>query len=82
MKVEVQDFLADADRKVLEYELEDVYVTDHTPVIKKFSTLNSDEDLEYYNYVRAVEEYKANAVKSMEPAKSKLKPGKYELGSL
>ena len=34
--------------------MKDVYVTDHKPVAKKFSTLSEEEDEEYYNYVRSV----------------------------
>ena len=82
MKDEVQAFLADAEKKMLERELKDVYVTDHTPTVKKFSTLNEDEDVEYYNYVQAVEEYKANAAKSMDQRVSQFRSGRYELGSL
>ena len=52
---------------MLERELKDVYVTDHTPTTKKFSTLSEQEDLEYYTIVRSLEEYKANAAKKSGP---------------
>ena len=67
---------------MLERELKDVYVTDHTPKVKKFTTLSADEDAEYYNYVRAVEEYKAKAAKNVEGRVSQFRSGRYELGSL
>lgn len=65
-----------------ERELRDVYVTDHTPKVKKFSTLNEGEDREYYNYVRQVEDYNEKiAKKSMRPV-DRVRSGRYELGSL
>ena len=44
MKAEVSDFLADAKKQMLEEEMRDVYVTDHKPLVKKFSTLSEEED--------------------------------------
>ena len=57
MASEVSAFLKDADRQMLETELEDVYVTDHTPKSKKFSTLSEEEDQEYFAYMRSLEDY-------------------------
>ena len=82
MKAEVQNFLANAEKQMLERELKDVYVTDHKPTVKKFSTLNEEEDVEYYNYIRAVEEYKAKAAKGASQRISQFRSGRYELGSL
>ena len=82
MKAEVQNFLANAEKKMLERELKDVYVTDHVPTGKKFSTLNEEEDVEYFNYVRAVEEYKAKAAKGAPQRISQFRSGRYELGSM
>lgn len=42
-----------------ELEMENVYVTDHKHKAAKFSTLSEEEDLEYYNYVKSLEEYNA-----------------------
>lgn len=67
---------------MLERELKDVYVTDHTPTTKKFSTLSEQEDLEYYTIVRSLEEYKANAAKKAGPNATQFNSGRYELGSL
>lgn len=55
---------------MLERELKEVYVTDHVPKVKKFSTLNSEEDIEYYNYMCQLEDYKKNMAKKaqVEPA--------------
>lgn len=81
MKIEVNNFLAKAEDDMLEYELKDVYVTDHKPIAKRFSTLNEDEDNEYYNYVRSVEEY--NKKPSMRSTRiSQFNSGRYEQGSL
>ena len=80
MKAEVQDFLAAAKRKMLEAEMKDVYVTDHKPQPKKFSTLSSEEDQEYYNYVRSLEEYNKKDVSSQRV--SRFESGRYERGSL
>ena len=81
-KLEVQSFLANAEKQMLERELKDVYVTDHTPTTKKFSTLSEQEDLEYYTIVRSLEEYKANAAKKAGPNATQFNSGRYELGSL
>lgn len=67
---------------MLERELKDVYVTDHTPTTKKFSTLSDEEDLEYFNIIRSTEEYKANAAKKAGPNATQFNSGRYELGSL
>lgn len=82
MKEEVQEFIANAEKQVLESKLKEVYVTDHTPKVTKYSTLNEEEDLEYYNYVRSVEQYKEQAAKGMERRVSQFRSGRYELGSL
>ena len=41
--------MADADKRMLESEMQDVFVTDHKPIEKKFSTLSKSEDAEYYD---------------------------------
>ena len=39
--------------------MKDIYVTDHKPVAKKYTTQSEDEDLQYYNYVKSLEDYNA-----------------------
>lgn len=77
----MEEFIANAEKQVLESKLKDVYVTDHTPKVTKYSTLNEEEDLEYYNYVRSVELYKEQAARGMERRVSQFRSGRYELGS-
>ncbi len=57
MKKEVAEFIENANQSQLEKNMSDVYVTDHKPVEKKFSTLSDEEDEEYYNYVRNLKDY-------------------------
>jgi hypothetical protein len=38
-------------------QLDNVYVTDHQPVAPKYTTENEDEDQEFYDYQRSIEEY-------------------------
>jgi len=57
MKNEIDSFLNETEQKMKATEMKDVYITDHQPVAKKFITLSSDEDVEYYNYVRKLEDY-------------------------
>lgn len=79
MKQEVAGFLADADRRMLEFEMADVYVTDHKPVAKKFSTLSAEEDEQYFAYIRSLEDYNS---KQMGGRVSQFESGRYERGSL
>ena len=79
-KREVEEFLADANRQLLEANLQDVYVTDHKPENKKFSTLSDQEDQEYYNYVRSLQEY--NSKQPEGDRVSRFESGRYEKGSL
>ena len=80
MKAEVSAFLAEADQRMLAQELSDVYVTDHKPAVKKFSTLSDEEDEEYFNYAQSLKEYNQEEVT---PARiSRFESGRYERGSL
>ena len=79
-KQEVQAFLDNVDQQMAEAELKDVYVTDHKPLVKKYSTLSDEEDMEYFNYTRSLEDYNKEAVK---PARiSQFESGRYERGSM
>jgi len=42
---------------MLESELKDVYVTDHKAKALKMTTLSEEEDAEYYEYIRKLNEY-------------------------
>ena len=62
-----------------EHELRDVYVTDHKAKAAKFITLSPEEDIEYYNYVRSLEEYNRQPMRSERV--SKFESGRFERGS-
>lgn len=80
MKNEVAAFIEDAERKMLEVEMRDVYVTDHKHKAAKYSTLSAEEDLEYYNYTKAVEDYNKQSMRSERPGR--FESGRFERGSL
>lgn len=65
---------------MLEIEMRDVYVTDHKHQAAKFSTLSEEEDLEYYNYTKAVEDYNKQSMRGDRP--DRFESGRFERGSL
>lgn len=80
MKAEVADFIKKAEQSQLERNMADVYVTDHKPVPKKFSTLSEEEDQEYYEYVRGLQEY--NKKQMAGDRVSRFESGRFERGSM
>ena len=64
---------------MLEMQLRDVYVTDHKPKAKKFSTLSEEEDEEYFAYMRSLEDYNE---RQMGERVSQFESGRYERGSM
>jgi hypothetical protein len=60
--------------------MKDTYITDHKVKNPKFSTLNQQEDLEYYNYQQSLEAY--NNTPMVQKRVSQFESGRYELGSL
>jgi hypothetical protein len=80
MQREVATFLANAELKVHEHEMRDVYVTDHKAPVKKLLTLDAEEDQEYYNYMKRLEDYNNQPVKPERV--SRFESGRYERGSL
>ena len=78
---QIEDFLAKAEEKMHEEQLKDVYTTDHTPKQKKFSTTSEEEDLQYYNYMKSLEDYNRKYDGSSTPLNLR-SSGKYERGSL
>ena len=62
-------------------ELKDVYVTDHTPRVKKFNTNSESEDVQYYNYMKSLEDYKRK-FQSVDKKTNPMESGKYARGSL
>lgn len=63
-----------------ELKLKDVYITDHTPKVAKFSTTSEEEDQQYYNYMKSLEDHNSTLGKISSP--SLMDSGKYERGSL
>ena len=80
MKSEIAAFVQNARQRMVEYEMRDVYVTDHKAKPAQYSTLNEDEDLEYYNYVKSLEDYNRQQAKPQRV--SRFESGRYERGSL
>lgn len=80
MKEEISSFIENAKLRMQEIEMQDVYVTDHKPKAAKYSTLSEEEDLEYFNYVKSLEEYNARSMRS--DRLSRFESGRFERGSL
>jgi len=59
--------------------LDDVYVTDHAPVDAKYVTGGGDEDQDYHDYQRSLDEYNSDSNKK---TSFNYQAGKYEKGSL
>jgi len=57
MKDELGAFIAKAHEKDAALQMEDVYITDHVAKTKKFNTLSEEEDQQFYDYLKSVEEY-------------------------
>ena len=77
---EVSQFLEQAQKKVMDREFGDVYVTDHKHVAPKYSTLTDEENAEYYHYMRKLQDYNAQPFK--EPRQTRFNSGRYEKGSM
>lgn len=77
----INDFLSKAEDRMHEDQLKDVYTTDHTPRPKKFATTSEEEDMQYYNYIKSLEDYNKKYGASSNPI-NLLSKGKYERGSL
>ena len=78
MNCEVAAFIDECYQYEREAKLEDVYVTDHTPVVQKYVTNNEADDEDFYNYAQAVEEYNSNTVGTFRNTSAP----RYERGSL
>ena len=78
-KAEVDKFLTEAKQEMLEYEMGEVYITDHKAAPKQYSTLTDEEDLEYYAYSKALEDYNKQPLGS---GVSTTQKPKYEVGSM
>ena len=77
MESEVAQFLEKAKQEDQEEQyLSNVYTTDHVPKQKKFNTLSGDEDRQFFEHLKRIEEYNKDV--GTKKAESK----KFEKGSL
>lgn len=60
-KEEIEAYIQSAYRKEMDAELKNVYVTDHTPKQRKYATINSQEDEQFYRYKQALQDYNSEA---------------------
>ena len=78
MKDEIQAYLKKAQSDDAAYDMKDVYTTDHVKKTKKFNTLSEDEDKQFYDYLKSIEEYS----KTKAAPVSQFESGRYERGSM
>jgi hypothetical protein len=57
MKEEIESYIANAYLEQANEEMKDVYVTDHKPKQKRYSTNNLKEDEQFYRYKQALTDY-------------------------
>jgi hypothetical protein len=50
MKEELVDYIESCYEYEEQVRLDDVYVTDHVPIPKKYTTTGEEEDLDYFEY--------------------------------
>lgn len=77
-KQEIEQYLQHTEQQKLEYELKNVYVTNHDPKQKKLYTISENEDQQFYNYKKQLEEYNSQAT----PHNVLHTQPKYERGTL
>jgi len=79
-KAEIQQYLADSYQKMDEELLKDVYITDHKPVDKRFSTTSEEEDEHFYRVTAAMKDHqrKKADMRRMESDNA----GRFEQGSM
>jgi DUF2075 family protein len=79
MKEELNSYIASCYDFEKEQELKDLYVTDHQPIDAKYTTDNEEEDADFYEYQKSLEEYNSdNTATKVFGARN----SKYERGSL
>lgn len=80
-EAEVKAFLAGAEETMHQYAMRDVYVTDHVPKTKKYFTNSDEEDVQYFAYMKSLEDYNRNIGHAPKPL-NHAESGKYERGSM
>jgi predicted transcriptional regulator len=80
-KAQIGAFLSEAEDRMHEEKLKDVYVTDHVPKTKQLLTTNEEEDAQYYAYMKSLSDYKKK-VGHTKRYLNHLESGKYARGSM
>lgn len=57
MKEEITQYIEECYKYEEDFQLNDVYVTDHQPVAKKYATQGEDEDQDFFDYEQSVDDY-------------------------
>lgn len=65
---------------MIEYNLRDVYITDHKPTVRKLNTLNSSDDEKFFQYTQDLKEYNSQISTFAQARASPTE--KYERGSI
>lgn len=60
MKDEIANYITSCYDFEKNHELKDLYVTDHSPVDAKYTTDNEEEDADFYDYQKSIDEYNSD----------------------
>ena len=80
-KIQLDEFLVQAEDEMHKDKLKDVYITDHVAKTKQFMTTSEEEDEQYFNYMKSLQAYNKKIVQQDKPLNF-MESGKYERGSL
>ena len=81
MKSEIGAAINEAYKKDAEDQfLNNVYMTDHVPKQKKYNTLNEEEDKQFYEHLKRIQEY--NQQSEVTERVDQFESGRFERGSL
>ena len=78
MKAELGNYIHECEKYEEMEKLNDVYVTDHVPIEPKLNTMSEEEDQDFYDYHKSLDEYNSDAAPAFTPSKS----SRYDRGSL
>ena len=81
MKSEIGAAIDQAYQKDAEDQfMSNLYMTDHVPKQKKYNTLNEEEDKQFYEHLKRIQEY--NQQSEVTERVDQFESGRYERGSL
>ena len=60
--------------------MKNVYMTDHVPKTKKYNTLNEEEDKQFYEHLKRIQDY--NQKREIAERVDQFESGRYKRGSL